>query len=79
MNIAFYAPMKPPTDGTPSGVRRVAGLLMEALAHAGHRVELASTFSAYDGAGAAGRQAALRASGVALARRMAEQTAVVVQ
>lgn len=73
MRIAFYAPMKSPTHGTPSGDRRVAGLLMEALAQAGHRVELASTFRAYDGAGDAQRQAALRTHGVALAGRMAEQ------
>ena len=26
MRIAFYAPLKPPTHGTPSGDRRVAGL-----------------------------------------------------
>lgn len=73
MRIAFYAPMKPPTHGTPSGDRRVAGMYMDALARAGHRVELVSTFRSYDGAGDAQRQAALRAQGVAFGRALAAQ------
>jgi glycosyltransferase involved in cell wall biosynthesis len=73
MRIAFYAPLKSPTHGTPSGDRRVAGLYMDALARAGHQVELISTFRSYDGAGDAGRQAGLREQGTALARRLAEQ------
>ena len=73
MRIAFYAPMKSPTHGTPSGDRRVAGLLMEALARAGHRVELASTFRSYDAEGDAQRQAALREQGIGLGRRLAAQ------
>lgn len=72
MRIAFYAPLKPPTHGTPSGDRRVAGLLMDALAHAGHRVELACTFRSFDGAGDAVRQEALRRQGEAFAQRLAE-------
>lgn len=70
MRIAFYAPLKPPTHGTPSGDRRVAGLLMEALQHAGHRVELVSSFRSYDAAGDAARQGALRAQGIELAQRL---------
>ena len=73
MRIAFYAPLKSPTHGTPSGDRRIAGLLMEALARAGHRVELASTFRSYDAAGDAPRQAALREQGIALGARLAAQ------
>jgi glycosyltransferase involved in cell wall biosynthesis len=73
MRIAFYAPLKSPTHGTPSGDRRVAGLYMDALARAGHQVELVSTFRSYDGVGDAGRQAGLREQGTALARRLAEQ------
>lgn len=73
MRIAFYAPMKSPTHGTPSGDRRVAGLLMDALSRAGHRVELASTFRSYDAEGDARRQSALRDQGVGLARRLAAQ------
>jgi glycosyltransferase involved in cell wall biosynthesis len=73
MRIAFYAPLKAPTHGTPSGDRRVAGLLMDALARARHRVELVSTFRSYDAHGDAGRQAGLREQGRALGRRMGEQ------
>ena len=46
---------------------------MDALAHAGHRVEVASTFRSYDGEGDAARQAALRAQGEMLAGSLAEQ------
>ena len=42
MRIAFYAPMKPPDHPVPSGDRRLARLLIEALAHAGHKVFTAS-------------------------------------
>lgn len=73
MRIAFYAPLKSPTHGTPSGDRRVAGLLMQALGAAGHRVELASTFRSYDREGDPDRQAALREQGLALAARLAAQ------
>ena len=71
MRIAYYAPLKSPTHGTPSGDRRVAGLLMDALARAGHRVQLASTFRTYDGDGDEARQRALRAQGEALAAQYA--------
>ena len=36
MRIAFYAPLKPPDHPVPSGDRRIAGLLLEALRLAGH-------------------------------------------
>ncbi len=51
MRIAFYAPMKAPDDLTPSGDREMAGLLIAACAMAGHEVEIASSFRAYEGAG----------------------------
>src|SRR3954463_12809712 len=73
MRIAFYAPLKSPTHGTPSGDRRVAGLLMDALASAGHRIEIASTFRTYDGDGDAARQLALRSQGDMLAAQLAAQ------
>jgi glycosyltransferase involved in cell wall biosynthesis len=73
MRIAFYAPLKSPTHGTPSGDRRIAGLLMDALARAGHRVELASSFRSYDLAGDGPRQIALREQGIALGRQLAAQ------
>ena len=46
---------------------------MDALAAAGHRVEVASTFRTYDGEGDAVRQAALRAQGEMLAGELAGQ------
>jgi glycosyltransferase involved in cell wall biosynthesis len=73
MRIAFYAPLKSPTHGTPSGDRRVAGLFMDALARAGHQVELVSTFRSYDAAGDPVRQAGLREQGIALGRRLGAQ------
>jgi glycosyltransferase involved in cell wall biosynthesis len=73
VRIAFYAPLKPPTHVTPSGDRRVAGLLMDALERVADHVELVSTFRSFDTDGDAARQAALRRQGEALARRMAGQ------
>jgi glycosyltransferase involved in cell wall biosynthesis len=73
VRIAFYAPLKPPTHVTPSGDRRVAGLLMDALELVADHVELVSTFRSFDADGDAARQAALRTQGEALARRMATQ------
>jgi glycosyltransferase involved in cell wall biosynthesis len=68
MRVAFYAPLKPPTHGTPSGDRRVARLLIDALALAGHEVALASDFRSYEASGDAQRPAALREEGRALAQ-----------
>ena len=73
MDIAYYAPLKSPMHGTPSGDRRVAGLLMEAVACAGHRVNLVSSFCSYDKSGDAKRQAALRDEGLELAHRLVAQ------
>ncbi|MFJ6321765.1 MULTISPECIES: glycosyltransferase family 4 protein [unclassified Rhizobium] len=41
MNIAFYAPLKPPSHPVPSGDRLMARQIMEALRMGGHRVEVA--------------------------------------
>jgi glycosyltransferase involved in cell wall biosynthesis len=73
MRVAFYAPLKAPTHGTPSGDRRVARLLMQALALAGHAVELASEFRSYEGAGDPQRQAALRGEGESIARTLVDR------
>jgi glycosyltransferase involved in cell wall biosynthesis len=43
---------------------------MDALAHAGHRVQVASTFRSYDGDGDEPRQRALREQGTGLAEQM---------
>jgi glycosyltransferase involved in cell wall biosynthesis len=74
VRIAFYAPLKAPGQGfAPSGDRRVAGLLMAALAHGGERVELVSTFRSYDADGDRERQEALRAQGESLGVGLASQ------
>ena len=70
MRIAFYAPLKSPTHGTPSGDRRVAALFMQALRLAGHRVDLVSEFRSLDAHGDAARQLDLRAQGQQLLHRM---------
>ncbi len=73
MRIAFYAPLKSPTHPVPSGDRRVARLLINALESAGHRVELASTHRTYEPNGDALRQAELRDEGVRIARDLVER------
>ena len=68
--IAFYAPLKPPDAAVPSGDRRMARLLMQALRAAGYEVELAARFRSRDGAGDPERQARLAALGRRLAARL---------
>jgi len=70
VRIAFYAPLKPPTHVTPSGDRRVAGLLMDALERVADHIELVSTFRSFDADGDGARQEALREQGAALAQRL---------
>ena len=70
MHVAFYAPMKPPDHPVPSGDRRMARLLMQALPHAGHRVVLASHFRSWEGKGNPERQARLARLGTRLADRL---------
>ena len=59
MRIAFYAPLKPPDHPVPSGDRRMAQLLFEALRLAGHEPFLVSRLRSYDGSGDTVRQARL--------------------
>ena len=73
MRIAFYAPLKPPGHPVPSGDRRVAGLLLDALHRAGHRPFVASRLRSYDGHGDPARQARLAAIGAGIARRLLRQ------
>ncbi len=70
MNIAFYAPMKPPTSPTPSGDRLIGRLLISALHSAGVSVELMSQFRSYEGKGHLLRQERLRTIGLKLANRI---------
>ena len=70
MRIAFYAPMKSPTHPIPSGDRRLARLLMQALEAAGHGPELACRLRSWDGAGDPVRQARLQRLGGVVATRL---------
>ncbi len=73
MRVAFYAPLKPPDHPTPSGDRRMARLLIAALRAAGHRVDVASRFRAYDRIGDPLRQRRLAAQGARLAGRLIQR------
>lgn len=70
MRVAFYAPLKPPDHPVPSGDRRMAALLAEALRLAGHEVELASRLRSRDGEGDPERQRRIKHLGGRLARRL---------
>lgn len=73
MQIAFYAPFRPPGDATSTGHQDPARFLMDALARAGHAVELVSTFRSHDGEGNPDLQLAKREAGATLARRLASE------
>ncbi len=73
MRIAFYAPMKPPTDPVPSGVRAMAQALWGALEGAGHELTLAARFRTWEGKGEAARQRRLQTVGRQLAARLARR------
>jgi glycosyltransferase involved in cell wall biosynthesis len=75
MRIAFYAPLKPPDHPVPSGDRRMARLLMTALAAAGQEPVLAARLRSRDGAGDPERQARLSALGARLAERYLRRVA----
>ncbi|RWP51162.1 glycosyltransferase family 4 protein [Mesorhizobium sp.] len=47
MRIAFYAPLKSPNHPVASGDRQMARMLVKALEHGGHSVELASELRLY--------------------------------
>ena len=70
MHVAFYAPLKAPDHPVPSGDRRVAALLMEAIGMAGHRVSLADHLRSRDPSGDPVRQARLARIGRARAERL---------
>ncbi len=70
MRIAFYAPMKPPDHAVPSGDRRMARQLMQALRTAGHDVRLASRLRSWEGRGDPERQARIRTEAARGVRRL---------
>jgi glycosyltransferase involved in cell wall biosynthesis len=70
MRVAFYAPLKPPDHAVPSGDRRVAQLLLEALRLAGHDPFIAARLRSFDGSGDPARQARLAELGGRAAERL---------
>lgn len=70
MRIAFYAPLKPPDHPNPSGDRRIAKLLVQALQLAGHDITLASRLRTRDASGNLLRQAKIADLGQRLAARL---------
>lgn len=73
--IAFHAPMKPPDHPVPSGDRRIARLLLKALARAGFAPEVVSGLRTLDMAGDAAAQARIAAEAEAEAVRLVERLA----
>ncbi|WP_341701863.1 glycosyltransferase family 4 protein [Ferrovibrio sp.] len=72
MRIGFYAPLKPPDHPAPSGDRRVARLLIEALEGMGHAVELISSLRSYNRDGDPAVENATSAAAAAEVRRIAQ-------
>ncbi|WP_225770313.1 glycosyltransferase family 4 protein [Inquilinus sp. Marseille-Q2685] len=70
MKIAFYAPMKPPGHPVPSGDRRMARPLIEALRRGGHEVRLASRLRSWDPGVDPARPARIEALGARIAERL---------
>ncbi|MFX8980424.1 hypothetical protein ABTN12_19745, partial [Acinetobacter baumannii] len=68
--VAFYAPLKHPGHPVPSGDRRVARLLLAALADAGHQAVVASTLASREARGEAAAQAAIAAAAAAEVERL---------
>ena len=70
MKVAFYAPMKPPGHPVPSGDRRMARLLIEALRRGGHEVGVASRLRSWDPGLDPARPARIEALGGRIADRL---------
>jgi glycosyltransferase involved in cell wall biosynthesis len=70
MNIAFYAPMKPPDHGVPSGDRAIARALIAALEWSGHDAHIATRLRTFDREGNADVQARHRDEGAREAARL---------
>lgn len=61
MRIAFYAPLKSPHHPVPSGDRAMARMLIAALEHQGHKVDLISELRSYSSQPDAAAYAAIEA------------------
>ncbi|MGF1562188.1 MAG: glycosyltransferase family 4 protein [Geminicoccaceae bacterium] len=75
MRVAFYAPLKSIDHPVPSGDRRMARLLVQALQSAGHEVVPTCRLRSFDRAGDHARQARLAALGERCAERVAQRLA----
>jgi glycosyltransferase involved in cell wall biosynthesis len=75
VNVAFYAPLKPPDHPTPSGDRAVARMLLRALRAGGHRVTVASRLRSLERHGDPRAQARIRDRGARLAAALAARLA----
>ncbi len=71
--IAFYAPLKPPGHPVPSGDRRMARALLDALARRGYEVEVASRLRSFDRDGDDARQRRIERLGGRIAQRLIER------
>jgi glycosyltransferase involved in cell wall biosynthesis len=71
--VAFYAPLKPPDHTVPSGDRRMARTLIQALKLADVPVELASRLRSYDRTGDPLRQRHIRGLGERVAAQLLER------
>ena len=70
MRVAFYAPLKSPDHPVPSGDRRLAQALLQALHIAGHEAFVASRFRSFDADGDEIRQQRVSRLGLRLAQRV---------
>ena len=70
MNVAFYAPLKPPMSDVPSGDRRMARALLGALDFAGHSVQLVSEFKSREPTGNPVEQASFKSKGKKIAKSL---------
>ncbi|MDW3224372.1 MAG: glycosyltransferase [Paracoccaceae bacterium] len=72
-NVAFYAPMKPPTHPVPSGDRAMGRAILQALRYGNIQADLVSTLQTVDKQGNAQTQERLFAAAEAEASRLIEQ------
>ncbi len=73
MLVAFHAPLKAPDHPVPSGDRRLAQALVQALRARGHEVSVPTRLRSFDARGDAARQARLGRIGARIASRLAER------
>ena len=73
MNIGFYAPLKSPDSGIPSGDREMAKLLFNSLQNQGHEVKLVSKFKSREAKGLEERQKQLKLQGEQISKKLIQK------